>query len=104
MLNHIKTMFLMVLLTVILLVAGEFLLGEGGTIIALVLAIALNFFAYWYSDEMESNARRRPVQVNEAASHMFIVNPLSARGLSKLFSTDPPIEERVKRFCSLHVA
>ncbi len=47
--------------------------------------------------KMESYARRRPLQVNEAASHMFIVNPLSAKGLGGLFSTHPPIQERVKR-------
>jgi heat shock protein HtpX len=28
---------------------------------------------------------------------MFIVNPLSGKGLLSLFSTHPPIEERVKR-------
>ncbi len=274
MVNHIKTMFLMIILTVILLIVGELLLGEGGLIIAFVVALGINFFAYWYSDKvaitmtrscplkeneapevydavrnlaensslpmpriylmptdqpnafaagrnpansvvavtqglvrmldrqelegvlahemahirnrdilvstmaavisgalmiisrlgmygmifggrregghpvmlliklaalilaplaailirmaisrtreyhadatgasisgnpdglasalqkMESYARRRPLQVNEAASHMFIVNPLSARGLSGLFSTHPPIQERVKR-------
>jgi len=53
--------------------------------------------------KMESHARRRPIQVNEAASHMFIVNPLSAKGLSGLFSTHPPIQERVKRLRNLYV-
>jgi heat shock protein HtpX len=40
------------------------------------------------------------MQVNPAAAHMFIVNPLAGlRGanFSNLFSTHPPIEERVKR-------
>jgi heat shock protein HtpX len=32
-----------------------------------------------------------------ATAHMFIVNPLSGGGLMKLFSTHPPIAERVKR-------
>ncbi len=280
MINHIKTMFLMIFLTIILLVAGELLLGDGGIVIALFVAVVLNFFAYWYSDKMaimmtrsrplkesdapqvyeavrelaansnlpmpriflmpteqpnafaagrnpansvvavtqglvsmlnqrelkgvlahemahirnrdilvstvaaviagalmviarfgmygmmfgggrrdghpallliklgamilapivailirmaisrtreyqadatgatfardpeglasalqkmESYARRRPLQVNEAASHMFIVNPLSAKGLSGLFSTHPPIEDRIKRLRSLNV-
>ncbi len=30
-------------------------------------------------------------------AHMFIVNPLSAGGIANLFSTHPPIEERIKR-------
>ncbi len=32
-----------------------------------------------------------------ATAHMFIVNPLTGGGLMKLFSTHPPIAERVKR-------
>jgi heat shock protein HtpX len=34
---------------------------------------------------------------NPAAAHVFIVNPLSAGGLRSLFSTHPPMEERVAR-------
>jgi heat shock protein HtpX len=52
--------------------------------------------------KMDSYARQRPMtQVNDAASHMFIVNPLSARGLSGLFSTHPPIRERIERLSRL---
>jgi heat shock protein HtpX len=52
--------------------------------------------------KMESYARRRPMtQVNDAASHMFIINPLSARGMSALFSTHPPIQERIARLNEL---
>ncbi len=32
-----------------------------------------------------------------ATAHMFIVNPLSGRSLMNLFSTHPPIEERIAR-------
>jgi heat shock protein HtpX len=32
-----------------------------------------------------------------SSAHMFIVNPLSGRSLMKLFSTHPPIEERIER-------
>lgn len=38
-----------------------------------------------------------PMQANPATAHMFIVNPLTGGGLMKLFSTHPPIEERVAR-------
>jgi heat shock protein HtpX len=34
---------------------------------------------------------------NPATAHMFIVNPLSGGGIMTLFSTHPPIAERVKR-------
>ncbi len=47
--------------------------------------------------KLESAARRIPMQVSPAASHLFIVNPLSGASLMKLFSTHPPIEERVAR-------
>lgn len=47
--------------------------------------------------KLESAAHHIPMQVNPAASHLFIVNPLSGASLMKLFSTHPPIEERVAR-------
>ncbi len=41
------------------------------------------------------------MKANPATSHMFIVNPLSGGGLMKLFSTHPPIEERISRLESM---
>ena len=42
--------------------------------------------------------RKVPMKnVSANTSHMFIVNPLSAKGLMNLFSTHPPVEERIKR-------
>ena len=38
-----------------------------------------------------------PLKAQPATAHMFIVNPLSAKGLTKLFSTHPPLAERVAR-------
>jgi heat shock protein HtpX len=38
-----------------------------------------------------------PMDANPSTAHMFIVNPLSGRALMNLFSTHPPIEERVSR-------
>lgn len=42
-------------------------------------------------------SQRIPMEANPAASHMFIVNPLSGGGIIKLFSTHPPIEQRIAR-------
>ena len=39
----------------------------------------------------------RPMKVSEGASHLFIVNPLRGQSMSNLFSTHPPIQERVRR-------
>ena len=39
-----------------------------------------------------------PLEVaNRATAHMFIVNPLRGGGMKALFSTHPPVEERVQR-------
>ncbi|NUM71751.1 MAG: zinc metalloprotease HtpX [Ignavibacteriaceae bacterium] len=39
-----------------------------------------------------------PIQgAGPATAHMFIINPLSGGGVFKLFSTHPPVEERIKR-------
>lgn len=47
---------------------------------------------------MEQYARQRPMQrLNQATAHMFIINPFSAKGLTALFSTHPPIGERIAR-------
>jgi heat shock protein HtpX len=46
-------------------------------------------------------SKQIPMHANPATSHMFIVNPLSGGGLLKLFSTHPPIEERIARLESL---
>jgi heat shock protein HtpX len=40
-------------------------------------------------------SQRIPMKTNPATSHMFIVNPLSGGGLLKLFSTHPPVGERI---------
>ena len=50
--------------------------------------------------EKNSNAGRQGIlqNLNSAHAHMFIANPLQGvRGLSQLFSTHPPMEERVRR-------
>ena len=48
-------------------------------------------------EKLEMGSQAQPMKVAEGASHLFIVNPLSGRSMSSLFSTHPPIEERVRR-------
>ncbi|MBF0187508.1 MAG: zinc metalloprotease HtpX [Magnetococcales bacterium] len=50
--NFMRTTMLLAALTALFLVAGQALGGKGGMMIALVLAIGMNFFAYWFSDKM----------------------------------------------------
>jgi heat shock protein HtpX len=48
--------------------------------------------------KLEAANERMPMDAGPATAHLFIVNPLSAQGLmSKLFSTHPPLEERIRR-------
>lgn len=39
----------------------------------------------------------RMKKVNSSTAHLFFANPLKAKGISGLFSTHPPVQERVKR-------
>ena len=47
--------------------------------------------------KLEAANERLPMDAGPATAHLFIVNPLSAQGLTRLFSTHPPIEERIRR-------
>jgi len=47
---------------------------------------------------LDSAARQVPMEVNPAGAQLAIVNPFSGRGgVSRLFSTHPPMEERIER-------
>lgn len=48
--------------------------------------------------KLESESKKNPLRKgNNATAHLFIVNPFSAQGFAKLFSTHPPMAERVSR-------
>ena len=70
----------------------EFMADEEGARLAanpLLLANALR--------KLEMKAREIPMDASPSSAHMFIVNPLNGGGIAKLFSTHPPIEERIAR-------
>jgi heat shock protein HtpX len=46
---------------------------------------------------LESGAQTVPMQVNQATEPLYIVKPFKGGGIASLFSTHPPIEERVRR-------
>ena len=50
--NTIKTVFLIVLMTALLIVIGKAIGGTSGMLIAFVFAIGMNFFSYWFSDKI----------------------------------------------------
>lgn len=48
-------------------------------------------------EKLERGVQRKPLDVDPAASHLFIVNPLRGDFVTSLFSTHPPVKDRVER-------
>ena len=48
-------------------------------------------------EKLEMATSVRPLPVNPSVAHMFIVNPLKGMSFAGLFSTHPPLEERIRR-------
>jgi heat shock protein HtpX len=48
-------------------------------------------------EKLHYASQRLPLEANPATAHLFIVNPLTGGSLLALFSTHPPIEERIRR-------
>jgi heat shock protein HtpX len=48
-------------------------------------------------EKLDTYSKRLPMEASPSTAHMFIVNPLSGRSLMSLFSTHPPIAERIAR-------
>ena len=70
----------------------EYLADEGGARISGKpdgLASAL--------EKLSRASKAIPMRANPSTAHMFIVNPLTGKSFTNLFSTHPPIEERVAR-------
>ncbi|MCS6873268.1 MAG: zinc metalloprotease HtpX [Pyrinomonadaceae bacterium] len=77
----------------------EFIADETGARLSgdpLALASALRKIEAW--------SQRIPIHSgNQATSHLFIVNPFSGMSLSRLFSTHPATEERIKRLEAMRI-
>lgn len=50
--NGLKTTLLLTLLTLLLVLAGQYLGGTNGALLAFAIAAATNFFSYFYSDKI----------------------------------------------------
>ncbi len=53
---------------------------------------------------LEEGSKALPMQVNQATECLYIVKPFAGKGLASLFSTHPPIEERVRRLREMRPA
>lgn len=54
-------------------------------------------------EKMEAAAQRIPMDVNPAAAHLFIVNPLKGVSFGSLFSTHPNTADRIARLRAMRV-
>jgi heat shock protein HtpX len=55
-------------------------------------------------EKLEVASKVEPMNASPATAHLFIVNPLSGQSLMRLFSTHPPIEERIARLRAMRPA
>jgi heat shock protein HtpX len=81
------------------------------TFIQLAISRSREYMADAHSAELTSNpqalatalwkihnySQAIPLGATQATAHLFIVNPLFGGGVNSLFSTHPPVEERIKR-------
>lgn len=78
--NTLRTTVLLACLTALLLIAGKALGGNGGMVVALVLAVVMNFGSYWFSDKLVLRMyRAQPVGPNEAPELYSVVEDLARR-------------------------
>ncbi|HQF75449.1 MAG TPA: zinc metalloprotease HtpX [Syntrophales bacterium] len=74
----------------------EYLADDGGARVSgkpWALASAL--------EKLQAASRAIPMNANPSTAHIFTVSPLSGRSFASLFSTHPPIEERIARLRSM---
>jgi heat shock protein HtpX len=48
-------------------------------------------------ESLKRGVQAMPMQVNPATEALYIANPLSGRGMTSLFSTHPPLDERIRK-------
>lgn len=79
--NMFKTALLLGVLTILLVLIGGALGGQQGMLVAFVLALAMNFFSYWFSDKLVLKMyRAQPIEESQAPALHRIVRTLATRG------------------------
>jgi heat shock protein HtpX len=78
--NSVKTFGLMAALTILLVLAGNMLGGQGGAMFAFLLALVMNVSSYWFSDKIVLRMyRARPVEPAEMPELFTMVQRLTQR-------------------------
>ena len=78
--NTLKTAFLLTLLTLLLVLAGAYFGGRNGMVIAFLIAAAMNFFSYFFSDKIAlSMYRAQPVTREQLPRAYAVVERMTQR-------------------------
>ncbi len=92
--NQLKTMMLLAALTALFMALGFTLGGRGGMMIALLVAVGMNLFAYWNADKLVLKMHgARQVDQNSAPEFHGMVAMLAARAglpMPKVYIVDSP--------------
>ena len=80
MFNLMKTAILMAAITALFMAIGSVLGGQSGMMIALVVALGMNFFSYWFSDKLVLKMyNAREVDASSAPQFYRMVQELAER-------------------------
>ena len=71
--NTLKTTLLLTTLTLLMLFVGQYFGGRNGMIIALAIAVAMNFFSYFYSDKLALSVYRAQPATREQLPRVYSV-------------------------------
>jgi len=85
MINNLKTIFLLTLLSGVLLALGFFVGGQVGLIIALIFALAMNMGSYWFSDKLalRMTGAREATPDQEPRLHKIVDEAAAMAGMQK---------------------
>jgi heat shock protein HtpX len=94
MMNNVKTTFLLVLLTLLMIFIGGAIGGRGGMQIAFIMALGMNFVSYWFSDKIVlAMYGAKEVTQSEAPELYSTVSYLAGRAnipMPKIYIMDNP--------------
>lgn len=71
--NQLKTALLLGTLTGLLVIIGGALGGQNGMIIAFIIAVAMNFFSYWFSDKIVLGIYRAKELTESDEPRLFLI-------------------------------
>jgi heat shock protein HtpX len=80
--NSLKVAILMVVMLALFAAVGYLIGGQGGMLIALVLAMGLNFFSYWFSDRLVLKMyRAREIKETDHPRLYAVVRRVAQKGM-----------------------